>query len=97
MAAPPARTRLGRLGALIVMAPALAALSVALNVSLAAIVYHGALAGFVDRGIALTLLGAATVAKPRSEAGSAIPAAIAPAASASTIAGASCGWHTVPR
>ena len=40
MAAPPARTRLGRLGALIVMAPALAALSVALNVSLAAIVYH---------------------------------------------------------
>ncbi|HVH03393.1 MAG TPA: SulP family inorganic anion transporter, partial [Amaricoccus sp.] len=62
MAAPTDRTRLGRLGALVVVAPALAALSVALNVSLAAIVYHGALAGFVDRGIALTLLGAAAMA-----------------------------------
>ena len=46
---------------------------------------------------AVTATSAATVAKLRSDAGSAMPAAMLAAASEMTIAGASCGWQQVPR
>lgn len=61
MAAAAHRT-VARLGFFVLAAAILGAMAVALNVSLAAIIYQDELARFVDRGIALTLLGAVPMA-----------------------------------
>jgi SulP family sulfate permease len=57
-----AAPRAQRLLGLLLTAVVLGVMTVALNISLAAIIYQGEIATFADRGIALTLLGAAPMA-----------------------------------
>ena len=58
----PFLARARRLSALVLAVAVLGAMAVAFQVSFAAIIYQGDLAQFVDRGIALTLMGAAAMA-----------------------------------